>query len=67
MRKLELEDIGRYETEMLEWMRSNKGDILEAIRGSAKFEEETEQKLVGALDEFGKVFEPTRAKGSEAA
>ena len=67
IRALELEDIGRYEREMLDWMRANKGDILEAIRSSGKFEEETEQKLIGALDEFGNVFEPTRAKGSEAA
>ena len=52
---------------MLDWMRSNKSDILEAIRSSGKFEDETAQKLIVALDEFGKIFQPTVAKSTEAA
>jgi len=67
IRRLELSDIGRYEHEMLDWMRSNKAEILDAIKSSGKFEEDTEQKLITALDEFGKIFEPTAAKGIEAA
>jgi F-type H+-transporting ATPase subunit alpha len=67
IRQLELSDIGRYEHEMLDWMRSNKAEILDAIKSSRKFEDETEQKLIAALDEFGKIFEPTVAKGTEAA
>jgi F-type H+-transporting ATPase subunit alpha len=67
IRQLGLVDIGRYETEMLEWMHSNKGDIFEAIKVSGKFEDETEQKLIAALDEFGNIFQPTAAKGTEAA
>ncbi len=68
IRDLELEDIARYEQELLDWMRSSKGEILSAIRDSGKFEEETEQKLIVALDEFAKVFQPSQAKpGAEAA
>jgi len=52
---------------MLDWMRSNKGEILSAIRDSGKFEDETEQKLIAALDEFANIFQPTQAKGTEAA
>jgi F-type H+-transporting ATPase subunit alpha len=64
IRQLELTDIARYESEMLDWMRSNKSDILSAIRDSGKFEEETEQKLISALDEFAEIFQPTQAKGT---
>jgi len=67
LRRLELTDIKRFETEMLDWMRSNHGEILSAIRDSGKFEDDTEQKLVAALDEFAKIFQPTPAKGTEAA
>ena len=66
IRALELEDIARYESELLDWMRGNKSDILSAIRDSGKFEDETEQKLIVALDEFAQVFEPTQAKGAAA-
>ena len=54
---------------MLDWMRSNKSDILSAIRDSGKFEEETAQKLITALDEFAEIFQPTQAKetGAEVA
>ncbi|MCB9723961.1 MAG: F0F1 ATP synthase subunit alpha [Spirochaetaceae bacterium] len=67
IRQLELSDIQRYEREMLEWMRNNRGEILGAIRDSGKFESETEQKLVTALDEFAKIFQPTQKKSTEAA
>ena len=52
---------------MLDWMRSNKSDILSEISSSGKFEDATEQKLIAALDEFANVFQPTAAKGSTEA
>jgi F-type H+-transporting ATPase subunit alpha len=67
LRKLELTDIQRYESEMLDWLRSNHGEILSTIRDTEKFEDDTEQKLVAALDEFANIFQPTQAKGTEAA
>jgi F-type H+-transporting ATPase subunit alpha len=70
IRRLELGDIQRYEREMLEWMHTNHADIFEAIRSSGKFEDETEQKLIAALDAFAGVVQPTAtasSQGSEAA
>ena len=66
IRQLELSDIQRYEREMLSWMRSSKREVLDAIRTSGKFEDETKKKLVAALDEFAKIFEPTVAMGAKA-
>ena len=66
---VDVDDVGRYEAELLDFMRSSKSDILEAIESSGKFEDETEQKLIAALDEFGNVFQATAtsAGGEEAA
>ncbi len=61
IRHLALSDIHRYEHELLDWMRGQKSEILETIRKTGKFEPETEQKLIAALDEFGEIFEPTHA------
>jgi len=67
VRPLELEDIGRYEKEILEFMRTRHGDVLAAIKTSGKLEDETKRKLTAALDEFAKVFVPTRRPDSQAA
>ncbi len=68
IRELELKDIPRYESEMLEYIRTNYADILSAIRESGKLDDDVEQKLVNALDDFKGVFQPSGAgAGSEAA
>jgi F-type H+-transporting ATPase subunit alpha len=67
IRQYGLTDIQRYESEMLDWLRSNHAEILSAIRDTGKFEDDTEQKLITALDEFGNIFQPTQAKATEAA
>ncbi len=69
IRKLELTDIQRYESEMLEYVRTSHGGVLDAIRDSGKFEEDTEQKLIAALDAFAEIFQPstTSGTGEEAA
>ena len=66
VRGYELVDIGRYEKEMLDWMHANHQGILDAISNSGKLEEDTEQKLISALDQFKDVFVPT-ASASDAA
>jgi len=66
VRKLELTDVGRYESEMLDYMRSRHAEILQAIRSTGKLEDDVEKKLVAALDEFGKIFQPT-ASATRAA
>jgi F-type H+-transporting ATPase subunit alpha len=57
IRAYELEDIGRYESEMLEYMRSRHGGILDAIKKSGKLEDDTEKQLKAALDEFKGAFQ----------
>ncbi|MCG8592452.1 MAG: F0F1 ATP synthase subunit alpha, partial [Proteobacteria bacterium] len=67
IRELELEDIGRYETEMLEYVRSHHGAALDAIRSSGKLDSETEDKLKAALDDFAGAFQPSKSRETEAA
>ena len=68
VRSLELEDVLRYEKELLDHIRANHVDILSAIHDSGKLEEDVERKLVAALDAFADVFQPTKAAAaSEAA
>jgi F-type H+-transporting ATPase subunit alpha len=59
VRQFELRDLARYERELLDHMRSNHGDVLKAIADSGKLEEDVEEKLIAALDEFGKIFQPS--------
>jgi F-type H+-transporting ATPase subunit alpha len=62
VRPYPLNDIGRYEREMLGYIRNRHGEVLEAIRTSQKLEPEIERKLVAALDAFASVFEPSTGK-----
>jgi F-type H+/Na+-transporting ATPase subunit alpha len=65
VRSYQLSDLQRYEREMLEHIRTRHGALLETIRKTGKLEPETKAKLVAALDEFGKIFQPSA--GSAAA
>jgi len=62
-----LDEIQRYEQELLEHLRSNHGGILESIRTSGKLEDDVEQKLAAALDEFAEIFQASTGTGSQAA
>jgi F-type H+-transporting ATPase subunit alpha len=62
VREYEIADISRYEREMLDFVRTNHGDVLKAIRQAGKLDDEIVQKLSAALDEFAGVFQP--ASGS---
>jgi F-type H+-transporting ATPase subunit alpha len=59
VRSYPVEDVRRYEREMLAFMTSQHSDIPEAIRSSGKLEDATKAKLAAALDEFAKIFQPT--------
>jgi F-type H+-transporting ATPase subunit alpha len=61
VRALELADIGRYEVEMLDFIRTNHGDILKSISDSGKLDDDVEAKLVSALDAFKDIFAGSRA------
>ncbi len=50
-------DINRFETEFLDYVKRSHGGVLEGIRESGKFEDSSEQALVGAYDEFLNQFE----------
>ena len=67
MRPLGLADVARYETEMLEYVRTSHGDVLKRIRDSGVLDEENEQKLIAALDEFAGVFAVATGSGTQAA
>ena len=67
IRALRLVDVGRYEKEMLEFVKSGHAAVLEAIKSSGKLEEDTEQKLIAALDAFADIFQPSKSAGSTEA
>jgi F-type H+-transporting ATPase subunit alpha len=66
VREYGVEDIGRYEAELLAYLRSQHPQILAAIKSTGKLEDETRAKLDAALDAFAKTFQPSKAS-SEAA
>ncbi len=53
---IDVADIGRFETAMLEDLRANGADILDAIRADKDLSEETEEKLRAYLGGFVKGF-----------
>jgi F-type H+/Na+-transporting ATPase subunit alpha len=54
-----VEDVRRFETELLDHLRGSKDGILSDIRESQKLSEETENKLTDAIKEFKKGFAAT--------
>ncbi|WP_265529256.1 F0F1 ATP synthase subunit alpha [Sphingomicrobium marinum] len=51
-----VEDVTRYEEQMLSFMKSEHADVLKEIRETKKLEDDTKAKLVAALDAFAKQF-----------
>ncbi|MEO1793869.1 MAG: F0F1 ATP synthase subunit alpha, partial [Pseudomonadota bacterium] len=49
-------NIGKFEAEFLRHMRGPGSDILETIRSEKAISDETENKLISALDDFSKTF-----------
>ncbi len=66
VREYELADLGRYERELLGFLRSNHGDVLKSIRETGNLNDEAERKLREALDAFKSIFQPS-ARGGAAA
>jgi F-type H+-transporting ATPase subunit alpha len=58
VRDLALADIGRYEQELLDHLRSSQADVIAKIAETGKLEGDTEQALVAALDQFAGMFQP---------
>ncbi|RIL07599.1 MAG: F0F1 ATP synthase subunit alpha [Proteobacteria bacterium] len=61
-----VEDIGRYENELMGFIKSRHPEILAAIGSTGKLEDDTKSKLDAALDAFAQIFQPSK-RGSEAA
>ncbi|MDD7810955.1 F0F1 ATP synthase subunit alpha [Mycobacterium sp. CSUR Q5927] len=54
-----VEDVGRFEAELLDHIRASEGDILSGIRESKKLSDEASEKLVGVINQFKKGFAAT--------
>ncbi|KMO68793.1 F0F1 ATP synthase subunit alpha [Mycolicibacterium chlorophenolicum] len=54
-----VEDVARFEQELLEHVKGSHSEILENIRESKKFPEEEQEKLTGIINEFKKGFSTT--------
>jgi F-type H+-transporting ATPase subunit alpha len=53
---VEVRDVVRYEAALLSYLRSDKPEILKAIRDSKQLDDDTAGKLKAALTDFGKTF-----------
>ncbi|MEZ0341730.1 F0F1 ATP synthase subunit alpha [Mycobacterium sp. pV006] len=60
-----VEDVSRFEADLLEHIRGSHGEILQDIRESKKFSEENEEKLVKVINDFKKGF--SASDGSSVA
>lgn len=54
-------DIGRYETEFVEFMSQKYSDVSGSISSEKKITDENKGKLVEAIKEFNAIFKPTQA------
>ncbi len=52
-----VEDVRRFEAEFLDYLKRSEGGVLDAIRESGRFEDETEHSLTSAHDTFSAQFE----------
>ncbi len=56
---LPLQDVGRYEEEFINWMRSSKKDLLDGIVEQGTLKKGLKEELHKACEEFAKNFEPS--------
>ncbi len=55
---LEVQDVLRYEKELLAYMHAEKQDVLDALNTAVELTAEVEEKIMSALDAFKTVFKP---------
>jgi F-type H+-transporting ATPase subunit alpha len=60
VRDYPVEDIGRYEAEMLAYVRTQHPEVLASIASSGRLDDDVRAKLDAALDAFAQVFQPSR-------
>ncbi|MGB5794724.1 MAG: F0F1 ATP synthase subunit alpha [Mycolicibacter algericus] len=54
-----VEDVGRFESELLDHIRASEGELLSGIRESKKLSDEASEKLVEVINQFKKGFAAT--------
>ncbi|GFG84273.1 F0F1 ATP synthase subunit alpha [Mycolicibacter algericus] len=54
-----VEDVARFESELLDHIRASEGELLSGIRESKKLSDEASEKLVGVINQFKKGFAAT--------
>jgi F-type H+-transporting ATPase subunit alpha len=59
VRRIPADDVTRYATELISYMKSKHPQVLDDVRTSGELSDEISEKLNTALDEFGNVFEPS--------
>ncbi len=59
VRRIPAADVPRYAGELVSYMKSKHPQVLDDLRTSGEMSDEITEKLNTALDEFGKVFEPS--------
>ncbi len=59
VRRIPAADVPRYAGELVSYMKSKHPQVLDDLRASGEMSAEITEKLNTALDEFGKVFEPS--------
>jgi len=64
VREYPVSDIGRYESEMLSFVRSQHPEIAASIKSTGKLDDDVRKKLEAALDEFAKIFQPSRREAA---
>jgi F-type H+-transporting ATPase subunit alpha len=67
VRSYPVEDIGRYEQELLAYVRGQAAEILAAIQSTGKLEDDVRARLDAALDAFAGVFQPSRQLAQQDA
>jgi F-type H+-transporting ATPase subunit alpha len=57
-----VDDVSRFETEFLDYLKRSHSQIFDAIRESGKFEDDTESALVDAYNSFLDQFETSEGE-----
>ncbi|WP_431843763.1 F0F1 ATP synthase subunit alpha [Calidifontibacter indicus] len=62
-----VEDINRFESDWLDYLRRNQGDFLKSVRESTKLDDDAKKTLENAMAEFKKEFRSTPEHGGEGS
>ena len=57
---LPIESIGRYQQELISWLKAERSSILADIVSKGKIDDDLEKQIEDALKAFGDIFEPTQ-------